>query len=142
MWHYVDHLVIWVVPVQGFLGNSVLTCFGHTVSKVHHLFLDVTSSGGAVMSCVTSWCCMCTGHMTFYYKRSADASFWALLAHLALSSRPLVHPSGPPLSPVYSWCLMHVGHNASSVSPGWSLPPSSIIIVLALVNSAVSPKGT
>ena len=37
---------------------------------------------------------------------------------------------------------MHVGHDASSMSPGWSLLPSNIIVVLALVNSAVSPAGT
>ena len=44
--------------------------------------------------------------------------------------------------PACGWCLMHVGHDASSASPGWSLLPSNIIIVLALVNSAVSPAGT
>ena len=37
---------------------------------------------------------------------------------------------------------MHVGHDASSTSLGWSLLPSKVIIVLALVNSAVSPAGT
>ena len=37
---------------------------------------------------------------------------------------------------------MHVGRDASSTSPGWSLLPSTVIIVLALVNSAVSPAGT
>ena len=37
---------------------------------------------------------------------------------------------------------MRVGRDASSVSPGWSLLPSKVIIVLALVNSAVSPVGT
>ena len=50
--------------------------------------------------------------------------------------------SGLPLPPTYGWCLTHVGHDVSSASPGWSLLPSSVIIVLALVNSAVSPKGT
>ena len=92
-----------------------------------------------MMSCVTSWHCMCTGHMTFHYKSSADASFKALLA---LSSRPSVRLSGSPLSPAYGWCLTRVGHDVSSTSLGWSLLSSSIIIVLALVNSAVSPKGT
>ena len=38
--------------------------------------------------------------------------------------------------------LTCVGHNASSASPGWSLLPSTVIIVLALVNSTVSPAGT
>ena len=37
---------------------------------------------------------------------------------------------------------MCVGHDASSTSPGWSLLPLTLIIVLALVNSAVSPVGT
>ena len=37
---------------------------------------------------------------------------------------------------------MRVGHDASSASLGWSLLPSTVIIVLALVNSAVSPAGT
>ena len=120
----------------------MLTCFGHAAFKVCHLFLDVTSSGGAVTSCVMSWHRTCTGHVTFYYKRSANASFEALLAHLALGSRQLVHPSGSSLSPMYGWCLTCVGFDMSSASPGWSLLPSSVIIVLALVNSAVSPKGT
>ena len=44
--------------------------------------------------------------------------------------------------PAGGWCLMHVGRDASSTSPGWSLLPSTVIIVLALVNSAVSPAGT
>ena len=44
--------------------------------------------------------------------------------------------------PVCGWCLTRVGCNASSVSPGWSLLPSTVIIVLALVNSTVSPVGT
>ena len=33
-----------------------------------------------MMSCVTSQCHMCMGHVTFCYKRSANASFEALLA--------------------------------------------------------------
>ena len=37
---------------------------------------------------------------------------------------------------------MHVGRDVSSTSLGWSLLPSNVIIVLALVNSAVSPAGT
>ena len=40
------------------------------------------------------------------------------------------------------WCLTHVGHDVSSASLGWSLLPSTVIIVLALFNSAVSPVGT
>ena len=139
MWCQVDHLVIWVVPVQGFaavLGNSMFTCFRRTVFKVRHLFSDVMSPGDAMTSCVTSQLCTCTGHMIICYKRLA------LLALGALGSRPLVHPSGLPLSPASGWCLMRVGHDTSSMSPGWSLLPSSVIIVLALVNSAMSPRGT
>ena len=37
---------------------------------------------------------------------------------------------------------MRAGCDASSASPGWSLLPSTVIIVLDLVNSAVSPVGT
>ena len=139
MWHQADHPAIWVVPARGFatiLGNSTLTHFGCAVSEARHLFLDVTLPGGTVTSCVTSWLCTCTGHMIICYKRSA------LLALGALSSGPLVCLSGSPLSPAYGWCLMYVGHDTSSMSLGWSLLPSSIIIVLALVNSTVSPKGT
>ena len=44
--------------------------------------------------------------------------------------------------PACGWCLMHVGCDASSMSLGWSLLPSNVVIVLALVNSAVSPAGT
>ena len=54
----------------------------------------------------------------------------------------LVHLSGSPLTPTCGLCLTRVGRDASSASPGWSLLPSNIIIVLALVNSAVSPEGT
>ena len=78
MWHQVDHLVIWVVPALGLvaiLGNSMFTCFGCSASEVHLLFLDVTSSGGAVT---------CTGHVTFCYKRLADASFEALFSSFRL----------------------------------------------------------
>ena len=37
---------------------------------------------------------------------------------------------------------MRLGRDASSTSPGWSLLPSSIFIVLSLVNSDVSHRGT
>ena len=40
------------------------------------------------------------------------------------------------------WCLTRVGRDTSSMSPGWSLLPLTVITVLALVNSAVSPAGT
>ena len=38
------------------------------------LFADVTSLKGTVTSHVTSQCCTCIGHVTFYYKRSANTS--------------------------------------------------------------------
>ena len=37
---------------------------------------------------------------------------------------------------------MRVGRDTSSMSPGWSLLSSTVIIVLALVHSTVSPAGT
>ena len=37
---------------------------------------------------------------------------------------------------------MRVGHDASSTSLGWSLLPSSVLIVLALVNSNIPHQGT
>ena len=46
-----------------------------------------------------------------------------------------------PLAPVYSWCPMCVGCDASSMSLGWSLLPSSVLIVLALVNSNIPHWG-
>ena len=138
VWHQADHPAIQVVPALGFvavLGNSMFTRFGRGASKTHHLFLDVISPGGTVMSYVMSRLCMCTGHVIGCYKRLP------LLAHGALGSRPLVRPSGSPLSPTYGWCLTHLGRDVSSTSPDWSLLPSSVIIVLALVNSAMSPGG-
>ena len=138
VWRQADHPAIRVVPALGFaavLGNSVFTHFGCATSEACHLFLDVTSPGGTMTSYVMSWPRICTGHMIGCYKRSA------LLARGTLSSRPLVHPSGSPLSPAYGWCLTRVGHDMSSASLGWSLLPSSVIIVLALVNSTMSPGG-
>ena len=44
--------------------------------------------------------------------------------------------------PTCGWCLTCVGHDTSSASLGWSLLPSKLIIVLALVNSTMSPAGT
>ena len=107
--------------LQPFLGNFIL-------------FSDIMSLMSAVTSCVTSWCHMCTGHVTFCYKRSADTLFKALLT--------LVHSSSLPLSPACGWCLTYVGHDTSGASPSWSLFPLNVIIVLALVNSTMSPEGT
>ena len=93
---------------------------------------------GAVMPYVISQCRMCIGHMTFYYKRSTNAPVGG-------SCLLFICSSGLTLSPethVCGWCLICVGHNMSSASPGWSLLPLTVIIVLALVNSVVSPAGT
>ena len=89
-------------------------------------------------SYVISQCHMCMGHMTCWYKRSDIISFWALLLCWLLLLRLVL---GSPLAPPYGWCPMRVGCDASSVSPGWSLLPSSVFIVLALVNSNVPHRG-
>ena len=73
------------------------------------------------MACVTSHCHTCTSHATFHYKRSTDASSRALDLRVRLSGLPVV--------PVCGLCLTCVGHDASSASLGWSLPPLNIIIV-------------
>ena len=80
---------------------------------------------------------MCIGHVTFYYKRSTDALVGVLTCCLSIHQVRIYHQR-----PTCGWCLMRVGRDPSSVSPGWSLLPSIVIIVLALVNSAVSPAGT
>ena len=98
---------------------------------------------GAVTSCMMSRCRACMGHMTCGYKSSHRASFGALLLwELLLFVWFSVHPSGSPLAPVYSWCPTCAGRNTSSMSPGWSLLPSSVLIVLALVNSGIPHWGT
>ena len=95
------------------------------------------SLNGAVMLCVMSQHHTCVGHMTFYYERSTNTSVGG-------SCLLFVHSSGLTLSPesACGWCLRCVGCNTSSMSLGWSLLPSTVIIVLALVNSTVSPVGT
>ena len=111
MWCQADHPAIRVVPALGLAAIFRQFCVHvlqmHCVQSMA-LILDVTSSGGAVTSCVMSWHRTCTCHMTFCYKRLADASLKALLAPF---------------------------------SSFWSLLPSSVITVLALVNSAVSHRG-
>ena len=83
---------------------------------------------GTMTSCVASRHHTCMGHR--HLIRGSFCSFSSFLC-----------TSGSPLPAMCSWCLMHVGHDASSASPGWSLLPSSMIIVLALVNSAKSHRG-
>ena len=100
------------------------------------LFADITSLNGAVTSYVMSQHCTCIGHMTFYYKRAAKTSVQVLACCSSIRQVQLYHQR-----PVCGWCLTHVGHDVSGVSPGWSLLPSIVIIVLAYVNSTVSPAG-
>ena len=66
---------------------------------------------------------------------------WGSFALVALAIH-FVLSSGLPLAPAYGWCPTRVGRDASSASPGWSLLPSSVLIVLALVNSDVPHRGT
>ena len=51
------------------------------------LFADVTSLNDAVMSYVMSQYCMCTGHMTIYYKRAANTSVGEFLPIVRLFIR-------------------------------------------------------
>ena len=93
------------------------------------------SLNGTVMSYVMSQHSTCIGHMTFYYKRSADTMVggsFLLFIRFDSITRDL-HEAG---------VLTHAGCDASSASPGWSLLPLTVIIVLALVNSTMSPAGT
>ena len=101
------------------------------------LFSDVMSLKGTVMSYMTSQHFTCIGHMILYYKRPTNASVGG-------SGLLFVHLSGSTLSPETRMWLVptHVVRDASSMSLGWSLLPSNVIIVLALVNSAMSPAGT
>ena len=89
---------------------------------------------------VTSRHHTCIGHVTFFYKRPASASFEALF-HSFIFCELLVRTPGSPLSAACDWCLMRVGRDTSSASLGWSVLPSSVIIVLALVNSTVPHGG-
>ena len=142
VWHCVDHLAFWVFLGQGsrtprlFLGSFWGTCFGHAASKVHHLIFGHYVFEEAVTSYVTSQHRMYIGHMTSHYKRSANASFGVLACCSSIHQVRLYC-----LRPTLGWCLMRAGHDASNASLGWSLLPLNVIIVLALVNSAVSPVG-
>ena len=120
MWHQADIPVSWDVPayclVAFLLVNFMVACVGHATSDVHHLSLDATLSLYAMTSCMMSQHCVCMGHMTFGYKSLRRGSFRALL--LWVLGLP-----GSPLAPAYGWCLMRVGRDVSSTSPGWSLLP-------------------
>ena len=144
VWHCVGHpaprvyrchvgpVCLW--PFYTILG-------GHTLDtarlKCIILFADITSLNNAVTSYVMSQCRMCSGHVTFCYKRSAKTSVGVLACCSSFCQVRLYHQR-----PTCYWCLTHVGHNVSSASLGCSLLPLTVIIVLAFVNSTVSPVGT
>ena len=116
-----------LTSLMAIFGNFRGVHFGCSTSEAHHLICDVTSLNDAVTSYV----------MTIYYKTAANASVGVLAYCLLVHQVQLCHQR-----PSCGWCLTHVGHNTSSASPGRSLLPLTVIIVLALVNSAVSPAGT
>ena len=131
------------LSVSGILvGYFGLACVGHAVSDAHHLSLRHCIISDAMMSCVTSWCHACMGHMTFGYKSSQRAWFEALSAQKALMFHKVLCSPGSSLAPTYGWCLTCIGCDTSSVSLGWSLLPSSILVVLVLVNSDIPHQGT
>ena len=140
--HYTQHsgcaIIVVLLSVHGHFRQFCGGCASDAAHpKCIILFSDITSLKGTVMSYVTSQCCTCIGHVIFYYKRSTNASVGVLACCSSIHQVQLYHHR-----PAGGWCLMHVGRDASSTSPGWSLLPSTVIIVLALVNSAVSPVGT
>ena len=146
MYIYV-HICIYMPYIYGIMQTTwqsgwslpeVLWPFsGNFVIKRIILFSDVTSSVSAVISYVTSQHCMCIGHMTFAIKGLLMPCSRLLAFGSSIRQVCLYHQR-----PMSGWCLMRVGCNVSSASPGWSLLPSNVIIVLALVNSAVSPEET
>ena len=98
VWHCGEHLALWVYCGHGslvlwpFLGN-----FGGRVLDALHLkcvilFSDITLLKGSVTSYVMSQHHTCIGHMTFYYKRSTNAS-------VGDSCLLFLHSSGSTLSP-------------------------------------------
>ena len=147
MWRRAEHLVLRVYRARSspvlwpFLGNFLWARLGRALDtprlKYVTLFSDVTSLMSTVTSYVMSQCCMCISHMTFYYKRSVNALVGG-------SGLWFVRSSGSTLSPeTCVWLVPNAcGRDTSSASLGWSLLPSNVIIVLALVNSTVSPAGT
>ena len=107
VWHCMEHLVllmyhccvtlVFLRPFWAILGG----CASDTVClKRIILFADVTLLKSAVTSDVMSQCCMCIGHMTFYYKSSADSLVGA-------SCLLFVHLSGLTLSPETCVWLVH-----------------------------------
>ena len=85
-----------------YAGEGVAIFCGCTSDALHLkciiLFSDVTSLKGAV----TSQRCTCIGHVTFYYKRSADASVGG-------SDLLFIRSSGSTLSPeTHVWLVPNV----------------------------------
>ena len=109
------------------LGNFRELCFRHRVSEARHL----------ICQHYIIKCCTCIGHVTIYYKRATNALVGVFACCSSIHQVRLYHQR-----PACGWCLIHVGRNASSTSPGGSLLPSTVIIVLAFVNSTMSPAGT
>ena len=120
-----------ITKLQPFCIFFWVTCFG-CAAPCCHKFVNITSFNDAMMSCMMSLCCTCVGHVTNYYKRPQMP--W--LGFRWFSQLGLVH-----LRLSSGWYLTCVGHNTSSTSPSGSLHPSTIIIVFAWVNSAVSTAG-
>ena len=122
-------------PRLGFHG--LLRQFCVNMLQTHHVRSASLVFGcyivyGAMTSCVMSWCCTYKDHVTFCYKKLVGTSFQALFALINSWFIQQVHPGHP---------RMCVGRDTPSTSPGWSLLPSSVIIVLALVNSTMSHRG-
>ena len=144
VWHCVEHPALWVScchvthvflwPFWAILGGCALDA---ACLKCVILFANVMSLNDTVMSHVMSQHSMCIGHVTIYYKRATNTLVGILACCSFIRQVRLYHQR-----PVCGWCLTRVGCHVTSVSPGGSLLPSIVIIVLALVNSAMSPAGT
>ena len=131
------------LSVSGILvGYFGLACVRHAVFDACHLSLRCCIISDAMTSCVMSWHHACMGHMTFGYKSLQRAWFKALSAWKALTFHKVLCLPGSFLAPTYGWCLTRVGHDASSTSLGWSLLPSSILVVLVFINSDIPHRGT
>ena len=128
-----------LLPCYSCLSMAILG--GHALDAVRSkhviLFANVMSLNNAVTSHVMSQHHTCIGHMTFYYKMPANTSVGVLACCSFICQVRLYHPR-----PACGWCLTCVGRDASGTSPYGSLLASTVIIVLAFVNSAVSPAGT
>ena len=111
------------------LGNFWWAHFGRSVSEACHLICQhyIVKWHCDVICDVTAphvyWSCV-----TFYYKRATKASVGVLACCSSVRQVRLYHQR-----PACGWCLTRVGRDMSSSSPGWSLLPLTVIIVLALL---------